>query len=213
MINILIVEDDYEVRLSLVNILKTDSEIHVVGETDNGFDAVELAQSLQPDLILMDIKLPGLDGLEATKRIKVSLAARGKNIKILILSTFYDDEFVSKAKENSVDGYLLKGISFDRLASAIKNTADGFVTLDRLIYDKQSRLANSSPLSKSGLDSLTKTELKILKLIVKGMKNAEIASELYFSEGTVRNYISHLLSKLECRNGRDLAVYGIKAGL
>jgi len=213
MIDILVVEDDYDVRLSLVNILKTDSEIQVIGETNNGFDAVEMARSLQPDLILMDIKLPGLDGLEAAKRIKVSNTVRGKDMKILILSTFYDDEFVSKAKECCVDGYLLKGLAFSKLASAIKNTADGLVTLDRVIYDKQSRLAYRSSRNEPRLASLTKTELNILKLIVKGKTNAEIASELHFSEGTVRNYVSQLLSKLQCRNGRDLAVYGIKAGL
>ena len=213
MINILIVEDSHDVRQSLISILKTDPEIRIVGETDNGSDAVTLAISTLPDLILMDIKLPGLNGLEAAKRIKVFSAAARRDIKILILSTFYDDDFVSKAQKYGVDGYLLKGLPFDRLASAIKNTFNGLVTLDRIVYEKQKSLTLEGINKKDEINCLTKTELKILKLIVGGKKNAEIAAELFLSEGTVRNYISSMLSKLRCKNSRDLAVWGIKAGL
>ena len=213
MINILIAEDNHDVRISLVNILEIDPEIHVAGEADNGLEAVELAKNLLPDLILMDLKLPRLDGLEASKQIKAFCAARNRDIKILILSTFYDDEFVLKSQEYGVDGYLLKGMTFDKLASAIKNTCNGLVTLDRLVYEKKNRLTVGDVSYKSGLRLLSKTELEILKLIVKGKKNSEIAAELYFTEGTVRNCVSNMLSKLDCKNGRDLAVFGIKAGL
>ena len=212
MISILIVEDNHDVRLSLKNILKIDPEIRIVGEADNGVTACELAKRLLPDLILMDIKLPQLDGLEAAKQIKASCASMKKNMKILILSTFYDDEYVLKSQEYGVDGYLLKGMAFDKLALAIKNTCSGLVTLDRVIYEKKNRL-DSPANNKSGLRLLTKTELKILKLIVKGKKNSEIAEELFFSEGTVRNNVSSMMSKLGCKNSRDLAVYGLKAGL
>jgi len=213
MIDVLIAEDDREVRLSLLSILKTDPEIRVIGEADNGVKAVDLAKMLQPELILMDIRLPVQDGLEAARQIKEFYSAREKVIKILILSTYYDDEFVLKAQEYGVDGYLLKGLALDKLALAIKNTVVGLVTLDRVIYEKQSRLRADDADKKSELSMLTKTELKTLKLIVDGKKNAEIAEALFLSEGTVRNYVSSMLSKLGCKNGRDLAVFGIKAGL
>ena len=212
MINVLIVEDNRDVRRSLINILKNESEISVIGEADNGIQAVESAKTLLPDLILMDIRLPGQDGFQASKQIKKS-CSRWKEIKILILSTFYDDNFVLKAQQSGVDGYLLKGITFDKLASAIKNTCNGFVTLDRVIYDRQNKMTLDSTNDTTALKKLSKAELEILKLIVTGEKNSAIATDLFLTEGTVRNYISKMLMKLECKNGRDLAVFGMKAGL
>ena len=161
----------------------------------------------------MDIKLPILDGLEAARLIKAFCTANGKDIKILILSTFYDDDLVLKSQENGVDGYLLKGMALDKLALTIKNTCNDFVTLDRIIYEKNNRLMLPNSYYKQQLATLTKVEFNILKLIVDGKKNADIATELFLAEGTVRNYISAMLLKLECKNGRDLAVFGIKAGL
>ncbi|MDR2713567.1 MAG: response regulator transcription factor [Clostridiales bacterium] len=213
MINILIAEDKYDVRQSLVNIFEINSEIRIIGAADNGLEVVDMAKILLPDLILMDIKLPGQNGLEATRQIKEFCAANGCDIKILILSTFYDDDFVLKSQEYGVDGYLLKGLPPNKLISAIKNACSGLVTLDRVIYDKQNSLVNSSINNRPELDLLTKTELSILKLLAKGKSNADIASALFFSEGTVRNSISSMMSKLECNNSRDLVVFGIKARL
>lgn len=212
MINILIAEDNNDVRVSLVNILKTDPELCFIGEADNGFQAVHLAKTLLPDLILMDIMLPGLDGLQAAKQIKQFCAVQERNMKILILSTFYDDDFVLKSQEYGIDGYLLKGLDFDKLASAIKNTCNGLVTLDRVIYEKQNRLTSGTNNS-FRLSMLNKTEISILRLIVKGKKNSQIAAELFLSEGTVRNYVSRMLAKLGCKTSRDLTVFGIRAGL
>jgi len=249
MIDIIIVEDNYDVMQSLKYILESDGEINIIGMADNGPEAVELADRLAPNLMLMDIKLPGLNGLEAAKRIKENYAAQNRNIKILILSTFYDDDYVAKSQEYGVDGYLLKGVEIGKLASAIKNTYNGFVTLDRVIYEKQSKGAygyptarrdylprvdaNYTPAKKSGqsadyangaisamdpvemavLRSLTDTEYMILKSIVRGKSNADIAGELYLSKGTVKNYISKMLLKLDCKNSRDLAAFGSRAGL
>ena len=213
MIKIIIADDDSDVRLSLVNILQADQEIQVIGEASNGLDAVKLAKALLPDLVLMDIVMPIIDGLESAKRIKESCRINNENIKVLLLSTFYDDDLVIKARENGVDGYLLKGFIFDKLATAIKNTYNGFITLDRIVYDKQNKLTQEGLCKKKDLSILTVNEQKILELIVNGKKNAEIAAELFLSVGTVRNYISSMLSKLECKNGRDLAVFGIRAGL
>ena len=213
MINVFIAEDNKDVRLSLIDILKADPDIQVVGETDNGDDAVEQAKSLLPDLILMDIKLLGMDGLESAKRIKEFCGAEGKDIKIVILSTFYDDDFVQKSLDYGVDGYLLKGMASNRLASVVKNICNGLVTFDRVVFEKKDAIKAKHADAKPELGLLSKTELGILRLIANGKTNAEIATELFFTEGTVRNYISIMLSKLGCRNARDLAVYGIKAGL
>lgn len=213
MISIIIADDDPDIRLSLSNVLTADPELYVIGEAANGLEAIRLTKTLLPDIILMDVKMPGIDGLEAAKRIRMSIDAQKKSIKILIFSTFYDDELLLKARENGVDGYLLKGFVFDKLASAIKSTYNGFITLDRIVYEKQNRLAQAGLHKKKDLSILSKNELKILELIVNGKENAEIAAELFLSSGTVRNYISVMLSKLECKNGRDLAVFGIRAGL
>jgi len=213
MFNIIVAEDNREVRQTLVSMLKADPDIRVVGEAGNGFEVVGLAKTLLPHLILMDIRMPGIDGLEAAKLIKVYGGSEEKNIKILMLSTFYDDDLVLKALENGVDGYLLKGFSVNKLTSAIKNTCNGLVTLDRVIYEKQHLLAQKGAGKKTDLSFLSKNEQKILKLVVNGKNNAEIAEELFLSAGTIRNYISAMLSKLGCRNGRDLAVFGIRAGL
>ncbi|MCL1808191.1 MAG: response regulator transcription factor [Clostridiales bacterium] len=213
MIRVVIAEDDKDVRLSLINILETDPDISVVGEADDGLEAVKLARALLPDIMLMDIKMPGIDGLEAAKRVKALNCDKGKEIKILMLSTFYDDDFVLKSQEYGVDGYLLKGLAFSKLANAIKNAASGFVTLDRTIYEKQSKLAFGTITNNPELGTLTNNEVKILRLVVSGKTNSEIAAELFLSEGTVRNYVSSMLSKLGCKSSRDLVIFGIKAGL
>jgi DNA-binding NarL/FixJ family response regulator len=213
MINILIAEDSYEVRLSLVNILKIDPEIRVIGEADNGLQAVHMAKALLSDLVLMDIQLPKLDGLEAAKQIKQFCADNEIDIKILIFSTFYDDDYILKSRQYGVDGYLLKGLGFNKLASAIKNTFNNLVMLDRVIYEKQNRLTSGSTTRKHELDLLSNTETKVLKLVVNGKNNVEISTELHLTEGTVRNYVSIMLSKLRCKNSRELAVFGIRAGL
>ena len=214
MIKILLAEDDKEVQVSLANILEKEPEFKLLDIAGNGLEALTLAKSLSPDLILMDISLPIMDGLEATKQIKEYFAAQKKNVKILILSTFYYDDYVLKSQEYNVDGYILKGLAFEKLISAIKNTYDGLITLDKLVYEKGKLLGGIHDREKrSSLSLLNDRELAILKLITIGKKNSEIAASLYLSEGTVRNYISTILLKLNVKNSRELAAYGTKAGL
>jgi len=214
MIKIMLAEDDKDVQLSLVTILRKEPEFQLVDIANDGIEAVALAKKWSPDLILMDIGLPLLDGLEATKQVKEYFAARDIDVKVLILSTFYDDDYVLKSQEYNVDGYLLKGLAFEKLILTIKNTYDGLITLDKLVYEKGKSLKGSCDKEKrSSLNLLNDRELDILKLISNGYKNAEISAALYLSEGTVRNYISNILLKLNVKNSRELAAYGIKAGL
>jgi len=214
MIRIMLAEDDKDVQLSLATILQKEPEFQLLDIANDGVAAVTLAKKLSPDLILMDIGLPLLDGLEATKQIKAHFSVREIDVKILILSTFYDDDYVLKSQEYGVDGYLLKGLAFDKLISTIKSTYDGLVIMDKLVYEKGKNLKGKYDSEKrSSLSLLSDRELEILKLITNGYKNAEISSALYLSEGTVRNYISNILLKLNVKNSRELAAYGIKAGL
>jgi len=244
MFDVIIVEDNRDVRQSLKFILECDREINIIGTADNGQEAIKLADSLTPNLILMDIKLPGMNGLEAAKIIKENCAAKNKDIKILILSTFYDDDYVARSHEYGVDGYLLKGMEIGKLAAAIKNTCNGYVTLDPIIYERQNKYSRVSaaglndetyPPDKGGraggagpsdsggaaahpsvrpeFKSLNEIEFKILKSISNGKSNADIADEMFLSTGTVKNYISKLLYKMNCKNSRELAALGSRAGL
>ena len=214
MIRILLAGDDKDIQASLAMILGKDPDIQLLDIANNGVEAVALAKSLKPDLILMDIGLPYLDGLEATKQIKAYFSVENLDVKILILSTFYDDDYVMKSQEYNVDGYLLKGLAFDKLISSIKNTYDGLITLDKVVYEKGKRLGSGHDKEKrSSLSLLSDKELEILKLITSGCKNSEISTTLFLSEGTVRNYISNILLKLNVKNSRELSAYGIKAGL
>ncbi|MCL1809770.1 MAG: response regulator transcription factor [Clostridiales bacterium] len=213
MINVLIAEDDLDVRTSLASTLESDPEICVVGEACDGFSVVKLAMSLLPDIILMDIRMPGIDGLEAAKIIRALSTAKKKEMRVLLLSTFYDDDYVQKSRECGVYGYLLKGQTISKLANAIKSVASDLMTFDRTIYENQNTPAHYGTNQKSQLDLLSSNEIIILKLIVSGKKNSEIADELYLSGGTVRNYVSSMLSKLDCKSSRELASLGTKAGL
>ena len=214
MIKILLAEDDKDIQLSIATILEKEPDCQLLDIASNGVEAVSLAKRLSPDLILMDIGLPFLDGLEATKQIKEHFSNSGIDVKVLILSTFYDDEYVMKSQDYNVDGYLLKGLAFDKLISTIRNTYDGLITLDKLVYEKGKLLGGTRNNEKrESLNHLNDRELEILKLISKGYKNAEISSALYLSEGTVRNYISNILLKLDVKNSRELAAFGIQAGL
>ena len=214
MIRILLAEDDKDVQASLAMILGKEPDFQLLDIANNGLEAVALAKTLTPDLILMDIGLPYIDGLEATKQIKAHFSAANLEVKILILSTFYDDDYVMKSQEYNVDGYLLKGLAFDKLISSIKNTYDGLITLDKVVYEKGKLLGSGHDKEKrSSLSLLSDKELEILKLVSNGYKNSDISAKLYLSEGTVRNYISNILLKLNVKNSRELSAYGIKAGL
>lgn len=208
-IRILIVDDHHVVRRGLVFFLKTQSELAIVGEARNGLEAVEMAKALKPDLILMDLVMPVLDGIEATKRI---IQAQ-PHIKIMMLTSFSDHEHVIPAIEAGASGYQLKDIEPDELVLAIKQLMDGANQLHpKATNHLLSHLSNKSKL-RSPLEDLTKREIEVLKELANGKSNKEIASDLFISEKTVKTHVSNILSKLDLADRTQAALYAVRNGL
>ncbi|KKM08658.1 LuxR family transcriptional regulator [Clostridiales bacterium PH28_bin88] len=221
MIRILIVDDQILLRESLKSIIECDNEIDVIGCAENGFEALRMCDELLPDLVLMDIKMPLCDGVEGTKLIK----ARHNTIKVLILTTFDDDENVTRALKNGADGYILKDVTPEELILIIKNAVKGFYILSNKTYgtvakrlDEDRTVHKDFQPDKLGDKSergmvLKDAELKILRLIAEGKSNREIASVVYLSEGRVKNIISEMFTKLKLRDRYQLISYAYKNNL
>ena len=207
MIKVLIVDDQHLIREGLRMMLSLHDNISIIGEVDNGKEAVEILDNNEADLILMDIRMPVMDGVEATKHIK----ERYPHIKVLILTTFDEDEYILEALKNGADGYLLKDISSDELANAIDTVYKGNALLQPDILKKIVRKIDRKIDQKDNLvediyDLLTKKEYEIALLIAKGKSNKEISSLLYITEGTVKNHVTNILGKLELRDRTQLAL-------
>jgi len=217
MISVLIADDQELIRESLELIISLDPRFKFVGSAKDGREVVDLAHQLRPDVILMDIRMPEINGLECVKLIK----QKDSTIKIIILTTFDDDQYVYEAVKYGADGFLLKGISKNDLLSSIATVQSGGTIVDphtaQKIFSLFSRLANTPFRSLQEPDeafkSLTPQELRIMQLIGKGCSNKEIMSEVNFSEGTVRNYISNILKKLDLRDRTQIAILAIQSGL
>lgn len=193
---IILIDDDPIVLKSLETILKAYGH-EILAKGYNGNQAVKLYEEHRPDLVLMDIRMEEKSGIEATEEI----LSKNKDAKILLLTTFNDEEYISKALSLGCSGYILKQ-NIDGLSSAIEAISKGQTVLDSEIVE------NIKPKIKEVLDeSLTKREIEILKYIAQGFNNKEIANILYLSEGTVRNYISVMLEKLNLRDRTQLAIY------
>ena len=199
MIRLLIAEDQELIRQSLEIMLSNKSGLKIVGTAANGREAIELARTLVPDVILMDIRMPEIDGVQCIEIIK----QKHPEIKIIVLTTFDDDEYVFNALKHGASGYLLKGISLEKLIGAIKTVVKGGALLNPNIASKVckffSQMAHADfriKVDESLLDELGHLELKIVKLIGMGLSNKEITYKLKLKEGTVLNYISTILSKL-----------------
>jgi DNA-binding NarL/FixJ family response regulator len=212
MIRVLLVEDQEIVRRGLKALLETRSDLHVIGEAANGQQAIEQLQVLQtvsqvPDVILMDIRMPIMDGVEATRLISQQFP----NIKILILTTFNDTQYVAKALHLGAKGYLLKDTPAEELATAIRSIHQGYTQLGPGIVEKLISQVAPSPQESPkdvppGLLELTAREREVLRLIAAGASNREIAQALFLSEGTVRNHISHILTRLNVRDRTQAAI-------
>lgn len=210
MINVLLVDDQVILRESLKFIIEQDSDIKVVGCCGNGRDALKMCDELLPDIVLMDIMMPGCDGVEGTKLIK----SKYSSIKVLILTTFNDQENISKALKNGADGYILKDLKPDELILAIKSTSKGMGVFHQNAVDTfVNRMNSSEPAAKQQPTvevDLTERELSIVQLIVDGKNNREIAAVLFISEGTVKNIITGILDKLGFKDRTQLAVFAVK---
>ncbi|MEW8971793.1 MAG: response regulator transcription factor [Mesobacillus sp.] len=206
-IRILIADDHHVVRRGLVFFLKTQKDLEIIGEAENGRKAVEMAKELKPDIILMDLAMPEMDGIEATKMIK----EKDPSIKIMILTSFSDQDHVIPALEAGASGFQLKDIQPDELVTSIRKMVKGENQLHpKATSHLLANLSTSSNPKKSLLEELTKRELEVLKEIAKGKSNKEIAASLYITEKTVKTHVSNLLAKLELADRTQAALFAVK---
>lgn len=209
MIKVVLADDQKIVREGIKMILSLYDEIEVIAEAENGKELINLLQDIQPDVILMDIRMPIIGGVEATKIIKQV----NKNIKIIILTTFNEDEYIFKAIRNGADGYLLKDVGSEYIVRAIKSAYNGGMLLAPEVTTKVIKAFNSIVdsneyyIQDNKLELLTTRELDVVKLISQGKNNKEISKALYITEGTVKNYVTRILSKLELKSRTELAIY------
>lgn len=209
MIKLLIADDSMILRNGLKTIIEQDNEIEVVGIAENGSEAYEKCKELHPDVVLMDIRMPECNGVEGTALIK----EMDENIKIIILTTFDDNDTISKAIENGADAYVLKDIKDEDLIRTIKGSVNGFNIIQRSVYNSIKQGYKKTEISlanKEQVEGITKRELEIIKLIVDGYDNKSIAATLHIAEGTVRNTISLILNKLNLKDRTQLAVFAIR---
>lgn len=208
---ILLCDDQAVIRDGLEMLLQLEKDFQVIGSAQDGFEAMELAAQKQPDLILMDLKMPGMNGIEATREIR----KKHPNMKILVLTTYDDDEWVFDAIRAGASGYLLKDTPRQKIIEAIRGTMDGKSFVDPAVAGKLlNQVANNQTQPASILkDKLTERELDVLRLLAKGMTNTDIAGTLHLSEGTVRNHVSAILEKLGVSDRTQAAVIAIQHGL
>jgi DNA-binding NarL/FixJ family response regulator len=213
MIRVLIADDQALVRGGFHSILAGQDDIEVIGEAEDGNAAVELTEQLRPDVALMDIRMPGIDGIEATRRI----AARGIATRVLVLTTFDIDDYVYEAMKAGASGFLLKTAPPQQLADAVRTIAAGDALLapsiTRRLIQQYVRRPPPGTTVPPGLEELTQRELDVLKLLARAMSNAEIAAELVVSDATVKSHVNRILSKLSLRDRAQAIVLAYEAGL
>lgn len=208
MIKVLLVDDQGLIRQGLRALLELEPDLEIVGEAENGEQAINLVAEFQPDVVLLDIRMPIMDGVAATKEIQ----KRFPKTKILVLTTFDDDEYVSAALQNGAMGYLLKDTPSEELAVAIRAVYKGYTQLGPGIVKKLlTQFSNGTPIHStpvpSTLTELTPREKEVLRLIATGASNREIAQELYISEGTVKNHVTNILNTLNLRDRTQAAIW------
>lgn len=216
MTGILIVDDQELFRDSLSIIMKSSDEIEVTGAVASVDEALASINETMPDAVLMDIRMPGKDGVEGTRLIK----NRYPDVKVIVLTTFDDDEYVYGALKYGASGYLLKGCSKAELMEAIHLALSGGAMINPEIatkvirqFSEMARREDIILVSDELADLLNESELKIIRAVGRGLSNREISTTLYLSEGTVRNYISSILMKLELRDRTQLAIWAVQKGM
>lgn len=210
-INVLIVDDQQLVRDGIKALLEIKDDFTIVGTASDGQEAIEVLQKKTVDVILMDIRMPGLGGIEATSQIRKF----NKDIRIIMLTTFNNDDYIVKAIKAGANGYLLKDIPKDDLAEAIRLAYRGVSqfssdTIGMLVERNLLRDTDGSPEPEEEIELLNEKEYEILCMIAEGYSNREIAEELFFTEGTVKNYVSKILNTLHLRDRVQAAIYAVQ---
>ena len=210
MIRVLVVEDNDLIRAGLVTVLGSDPEIEVVGQATAGPEGVRLARLRTPDLVLMDVEMPGGDGITAT----AELTRKGTGPRVLILTMFDLDEYVAEGLRAGASGFLIKTTPPDELVAAIKACAAGQTTIGATVVDRlmASFVQRPSAGSHPGLDELTPRESEVLRAMARGLSNAEIAQELWMAETTVKTHVQRILSKLGVRDRVQAVVLAHRHG-
>jgi DNA-binding NarL/FixJ family response regulator len=205
MISLLLVDDQNLIRQGLKALLELEPDLVVVGEAENGAIAIDRVKELQPNVVLMDIRMPVMDGVTATKQI----CGEFPHVNILVLTTFDDDNYVMAAIKYGAKGYLLKDTPSEEIAAAIRAVALGYTHLAPGMIDKvmSGQIDKNKATLPSELAELTPRELEILKLIAAGSNNREIAGQLYISEGTVKNHVTNILTRLNVRDRTQAAIF------
>ena len=206
MLRVLIVDDDALIRDSLQLLLDLEDDFQVVATAANGQEAFSKFQEHQPDLVLMDVRMPVMDGVLGTKLIR----EHSRNVKIVILTTFKDDEYIKAALKNGASGYILKSQPAESIMETLRMVAKGNIVLEQNVATSLAGMIGDLPKNSREDLQLSARELEILELVSEGLSNREIAKKIYLSEGTVRNYITALLEKLSLRDRTQLAIFYLK---
>jgi DNA-binding NarL/FixJ family response regulator len=215
-IRVLLVDDQTLIRQGLRLLLEIEADIRVAGQASNGREALEQVEALHPDVVLMDVRMPEMDGVVATRE----LSARFPDVKVIILTTFEDDEIVFDALKAGARGYLLKDISSEEMAAAVRKVAAGQALIEprltRKVLAEFSRMASATGgrVAAGSLPvPLTDRELEVLQALAHGLSNREIAEKLVITEGTVKNHVSSLIDKLGVRDRTQAVLKGQELGL
>jgi DNA-binding NarL/FixJ family response regulator len=212
-LRVVVADDQAMVRAGFRSLLNEEPDLEVVGEAADGEQAVAAVRRFRPDVALMDIRMPTVDGLEATRRI----VAGGLATRILILTTFDLDEYVYEGLRAGASGFLLKDASPEQLIAAIHLVAEGEAvlapTVTRRVVEAFARIPAADDALRSALESLTAREREVLRLLARGRSNAEIARELFVSEATAKTHVRHVLSKLDLRDRVQAVVFAYESGL
>jgi DNA-binding NarL/FixJ family response regulator len=215
-IRVLIADDQALVRAGFRMVLEAEGDLEIVGEAGDGAEAVAIAREERPDVILMDVRMPNVDGLEATRRVLAD--SDGDHVRVLILTTFDLDEYVYEALKAGASGFLLKDAPPEDLVDAIRVVARGDALLAPAIMRRviEEYVRSAPPVdtaSSPRLEELTARELEILRLVARGLSNAEIAKEAFVSETTVKTHVAHILMKLQLRDRVQAVVFAYENGV
>ena len=211
MIRVAVVDDQELVRSAFVLLLRSHPGVSVVGEAGDGRAAVALARSARPDVVLMDVRMPGLDGLAATRQIVADERCRG--VRVLVLTTYDNDELVHEALRAGASGFLLKDVRPQHLLDAIEVVAAGEALLAPTVTRRLIELFATLPAPRPMDASITERERQVLRAVARGLTNQEIAGALHLGYGTVKTHVSSLLLKLGCRDRAQLVMYAYETGL